>query len=373
MSRRRHLSAPEQVFLFVTEACNFRCRYCSIRTPDGPSLQELALPEFKDLFEQFDRMHVLVVSFFGGEPLLRPDIAELLRLVRPHAFFRNLNTNGSLVTDAIARELVASRFSWVNVSLDGPRRTHETLCGVPGSFEKVTHGIETLVRHGLRVGIECVLNRKTLGTIPEVLRIARKLGAQFLRILPMGLIGGACDSCGDDALSWEEWREFFCELTRKKLERSLPFNEIGINFFNCNFCPWEMYYALPPRARRRQLKAAWGIDLERAPAAPGGLHCGAGTERCAIRANGDVSPCDHLIHFEQLKAGSIRRQALATIWSNARVFRELRRITRRDMIGPCRDCGNRWCSGEDPAVRLQATGSLLTSEGRCLGARGVTS
>lgn len=371
MRRRRHLSAPEQVFLLVTEACNFRCRYCSTRTPEGPGLSELTLPELKDLFDQLDRMHVLAVSFFGGEPLCRPDIEEVLRLVRPYTFFRNLSTNGSLVTDAIARELVASRFSWVNVSLDGPRRTHESICGVPGSFAKVTRGIQTLVRHGMRVELECVLSRANLHALDETLRLARELGANFFRILPMGLIGGACASCSGEPLSYEEWKEFYLELTRRKVERSLPFNEIGINFFNCNACTWELSEPLPPRSRRRLLRQAWGIDLDRIPQMPGGLHCKASIERCAIRANGDVYPCHNMIHFEQLKAGSIRRQPLKAIWSNARVFTELRKLTREDLVGPCRTCDNRWCSGGDPAIQLQATGNLLTSDDRCIRAQGL--
>ncbi len=366
MRIRRPLSTPAKVFLHLTRRCNFRCRYCFVHAQNTAQSQELTIDRLQDLFDEFQRLHVLIVRFFGGEPLIRKDILQILDLLNHYTFSKTINTNGSFLTDEIACALKKAQFCWVNVSLDGPKKIHEQHSGVPGSFQRVVNGIESLVRHDINVGLECVLNRTNVHHITETLKIARELNVRHFRLLPLTPVGRACKSSSSDILSYDEWREFYLELTARKIEKSLPFNDISITFFNCNFCPWQMYYPLPEKQRKHLLKKAWDIDLDRHVHTQGGMHCTAGIDCCAILCNGDVFPCDQLMHIPSLLAGNINKRSLKSLWLHAKAFQRLRTLTRNDIIGPCSSCKNIYCSGLDPAAAFHTHGNIMHSDTNCV-------
>ena len=97
------------VFLHVTKACNLRCEYCYF-SASRPMPDEMTAEEFNRLWPDMVAIRPQKVVFTGGEPLLRPDILDLLRGLRDadpyHLVLRCLNTNGHLVTRELARELV---------------------------------------------------------------------------------------------------------------------------------------------------------------------------------------------------------------------------------------------------------------------------
>ena len=70
----------------VTDRCNFRCPYCMPAEAFGPNYaflrdpQIMSLAELRRILGQFVRLGVEKVRITGGEPLLRPDIPELVRL-----------------------------------------------------------------------------------------------------------------------------------------------------------------------------------------------------------------------------------------------------------------------------------------------------
>jgi MoaA/NifB/PqqE/SkfB family radical SAM enzyme len=91
-----------------------------------------------------------VVSVCGGEPLLYPDIEELLRGLlarRKHVY---LCTNGLLLARKIAM-LPRSPRLFINVHLDGMEATHDRLVGQQGAFAAVVEGIQAAAAAGLRI------------------------------------------------------------------------------------------------------------------------------------------------------------------------------------------------------------------------------
>lgn len=108
------------VFLHVTKACNLRCEYCYF-SASRPLPDEMTTEELTRLWPDMVALRPEKVVFTGGEPLLRPDILDLLRGLRDsdpqHHVLRCLNTNGHLVTKELARQLVGLADE-VRVSLD---------------------------------------------------------------------------------------------------------------------------------------------------------------------------------------------------------------------------------------------------------------
>jgi MoaA/NifB/PqqE/SkfB family radical SAM enzyme len=133
-------AALESVFLFVTSACNSRCRTCFYWDELNQG-RDLTFEQIARLSRSAPRFHKLWIS--GGEPFLRKELAEIIELFYVNNGVRHVNlpTNGLLparieaVMDALLErcpELVMD----LNFSLDGLANTHDTLRGVPHNFEK---------------------------------------------------------------------------------------------------------------------------------------------------------------------------------------------------------------------------------------------
>jgi MoaA/NifB/PqqE/SkfB family radical SAM enzyme len=154
--------------LMVTRRCNLRCDYCARNRYRNP---ELTTDQWRSLMDEMAQLGCLQVSLTGGEPLLRKDIAELMRHARGLGFKVKLNTNGLLVPrhqDAVA--LADS----VTLRLDGPEGPHDLSRG-QGSYRKVMSAARTLRGMGKPTRFYTVLSSANLAHLGELLDDAQSL------------------------------------------------------------------------------------------------------------------------------------------------------------------------------------------------------
>ncbi len=137
--------ALESVFLFVTSRCNSVCRTCFYWDHLNAN-QDLSFDQIRSVSEKAPRFEKLWLS--GGEPFLRPELAEIIMLFARNngVKYVNLPTNGLLPdkTDRVIGEVLAAAPEVtidLNFSLDGLANTHDTIRGVPKNFERT---LETL-------------------------------------------------------------------------------------------------------------------------------------------------------------------------------------------------------------------------------------
>lgn len=138
--------------LSVTDRCNYRCTYCM--PPEGVNWLDssaiLTDEEIVRLLFVMGREGVSRVRLTGGEPLVRPGFADLVRKIRTVSSVEDLSltTNGSLLS-RFAAELKEAGLNRVNISLDtvDPVRFRELTCG--GEVRDVLAGIEAAIRVGL--------------------------------------------------------------------------------------------------------------------------------------------------------------------------------------------------------------------------------
>lgn len=137
------------VFLHVTKACNLHCRYCYF-SAHQPMSDEMTTAEFAALWPQLAALRPRKVVLTGGEPLLRPDILELLHGLKnadpDHHVRRCLNTNGHRVTPQLAEQLVGLADE-VRVSLDGLRERNDAFRG-RGNFDAAFGALKTFYDAG---------------------------------------------------------------------------------------------------------------------------------------------------------------------------------------------------------------------------------
>ncbi|MGA2499723.1 MAG: radical SAM protein, partial [Tepidisphaeraceae bacterium] len=180
-----HLTGPLTVHLELTARCNLQCRHCFAESsPSRGTHDELPLDELEQLFVDMASCGAFRLGITGGEPLLRGDLADVLRLAGRHGLSPCLTTNGLLITDDLARQLADMRLAWLNVSLDGASaRTHDAVRG-PGAFERTLSRITVLRRH-VPFSLAFTVMAQNLDEIGVCAQLARDVGAQAAVFRPL--------------------------------------------------------------------------------------------------------------------------------------------------------------------------------------------
>ena len=169
-------AAPEKtvalrnVFLHVTKACNLRCDYCYF-SASKPLPDEMTAAELRGLWPELVAVRPQKVVFTGGEPLLREDILELLAGLRDadpgHQVRRCLNTNGQLVTAAVAKALVGLADE-VRVSIDGLRERNDAHRAV-GNFVSALRALDCYHAAGFEPKALVTVTATTVPDLEELL------------------------------------------------------------------------------------------------------------------------------------------------------------------------------------------------------------
>lgn len=182
--------------LSVTERCDFRCTYCIAEDQQfAPRAEVLSLEELGRLVDVFLDLGVETVRLTGGEPLTRKGLPVLLdHLGRRRAEGRlrelTLTTNGSRLATFVPA-LAAAGVERVNVSVDTVDPDLFARITRRGSLAAVQAGIDAAARAGLRVKLNCVV-QKGVNDGPEHLdALLRHAGARghditFIEVMPMG-------------------------------------------------------------------------------------------------------------------------------------------------------------------------------------------
>jgi len=170
-----------QIYFYLTEGCNLRCRHCWIAPKyqsEGDSSGSLDLDLFKSIIEQAKPLGLTGVKLTGGEPLLHPDIKEIIEYIRTEDLRLIVETNGVLCTPELAEKLAACKDPFVSVSLDGAEAvTHEWVRGVEGCFDEAIEGLRNLVNAGLNPQVIMALMRHNKDQMESIVRLAERSGA----------------------------------------------------------------------------------------------------------------------------------------------------------------------------------------------------
>jgi SynChlorMet cassette radical SAM/SPASM protein ScmF len=171
----------DMIYFYLTEGCNLRCRHCWIQPKyqtENRSYSALEFRSFRAIIEQAKPMGLSSVKLTGGEPLLHPRIHEILDLTREENLYLIIETNGTLCTQELSREIAQCKTPSVGVSLDGANaETHEWVRGVAGCFDATLKGIRNLAEAGLKPQVIMTLMRRNKDQIDAMIQLAKSLGA----------------------------------------------------------------------------------------------------------------------------------------------------------------------------------------------------
>jgi len=145
--------------------------HCYASSQDKEYPGELTTEEGFALLEDVAAFGSPVVLFSGGEPLLRKDLFVLMRKARELGLRAVLSTNGTQIGPDEARELKEVGVSYVGVSLDGLKPTHDLVRGSKGAFEGALRGIKTCQAEGIKTGLRVTVHKKNVDQMQDLMRL----------------------------------------------------------------------------------------------------------------------------------------------------------------------------------------------------------
>ncbi len=171
--------------LAITEKCCANCQHCSFQTEDLKQKQNpLKKEELIKLIKDAQELGVTVINILGGEPLLHPDILEIIGAVNKNLSTVILITNG-MKLKAIAHNLKRVGLDGVYVSIDSadPDK-HNRFRNTLGIFEAAMEGIKNAKRAGLSVGISCCVDPESLasGELEKIFELGKKIGVHEILV-----------------------------------------------------------------------------------------------------------------------------------------------------------------------------------------------
>jgi len=169
---RRLRYSPFLCHLVVTRRCNLKCGYChEFDRTSAP----VPADELRRRIDKVARLGSFGLEFSGGEPLLHPEITELVAHARPYGFTRlGMISNAFLLKRETVERLNAAGLTQMQVSVDGVRPNEITV----KVLDRLRKRLQLLARHArFKVVLSGVVGSQVpSGEVEQVIRFARDHG-----------------------------------------------------------------------------------------------------------------------------------------------------------------------------------------------------
>jgi radical SAM protein len=345
---------PFTVIWEVTRACALRCVHCRADAQQRRDPRELTTAEGIALLDHVRDLGSPVFVITGGDPLQRPDLFDLIA----HAVRRlpavAVTPSG---TPLLTREAV-HRFADLGVrrmalSLDGSTAAiHDGFRRQPGSFAWTTAGVGYARECELPVQINTTVTRNNLDDLPAIARRIEELGTVMWACFFLVTVGRARAA---DQLTAQEFEDVFAMLYELSQRTSFAVRTTAAPHYRRYVLQQE---TAAKRAGVRNPAARVAGMVGDMPRARHGVTDGTGL--VFISHTGDVFPSG----FLPIKAGNVRAAALADLYRDAPIFRQLRDTD--SLQGKCGVCEFRNICAGSRARAYAVSGNPLGEEPLCV-------
>jgi len=328
---------PFLVIWEVTRACHLACHHCRATAQPHAHPDQLTPSEGLALIDQVARLRPALFILTGGDPVLRPDLLDLIG----HASGCGLRVGLSpSATPRLIRSdfdaFAAAGVKRMSLSLDGPtEQEHDAFRGVRGAWRWTFQAIEKARASGITLQINTTISRRNLHRLEEFEQVLAGIAPEMWSLFLLVPTGRAEASEMPDA---EETEAFLHRL-----------------FDTAARLPFPVKTTEAHQYRRIQLQR--GGTPGRGMRAPPGVSDGRGFVFVSHR--GEICPSG----FLPLVTGNVRTHELGDIYRDGPWFRALREPSR--FRGKCGRCEFHGVCGGSRARAFAATGNPLASDPSC--------
>lgn len=341
---------PIRCIFELTYKCNLRCRHCF--QTDHHS-QPLNTGQIKNILKDIAHNGTFDISFTGGEVFMRQDIFDIFEAAHREKFIISVFTNGTLITEKMAKRLKGYSIKNVNMSIYGPTSDlHDKITGVKGSFNALINAIRFLRSYKIPVILKAKIFKDTFNSYRELKKLAEALDVTIYSfshmIIPMK------DGSRKNrymSIHGKDLSDYFALMnedgvfTKMKNNKFIPrqkaqpvkagMNGAGSGFAQANPAIKDAM-AVKPRSFTDAKGAMPELNV-----------CSAAHNTFGINPYGELMPCI----LSQVSAGSLLKASLKDLWYNSSVLKEWREIKLKD-IYKCNKCKLRIICAICPAAQL---------------------
>jgi MoaA/NifB/PqqE/SkfB family radical SAM enzyme len=317
----RQAYRPVYVKIKLMFGCNLKCEMCNHwrETREPP----LSIERFRSVLTELAELGCRKIHFSGGEPLLRPQVPDLIAYATQLGLRVTLTTNGTLIDKELARRLIEAGLRGINVSIDSPdRKVHDRVRGERGAWKKSTRALEHLRKYAhkgkVTIRLNTVVSRSNYASLGPLPDFAHSLGADAINLIAVD------DHCGEHLSPHRRDIEIYnCEIAPALAARAL---ELGFITHEAQAYPFGRSEVDVKRARRGEYAFGWYA-----------VHpCYAPWTHSLIDFNGLVYVC--CMTREQIPPiGDLKQTSFREIWTGAG-YQEIRQLMHPPALKPCQRC-----------------------------------
>lgn len=334
----------------LTDRCNLKCLYCKVVPHEGPKPVEPSCAEVDRIIDQLATLPSLEsVIVSGGEALMSRHLDHVLGRVKEVAPIQYVITNGTTLSTR-AKDALTRHRPRVMITVDSTEEARNAVTRGAGVLAKATSTIEWLQREGIFTIVIIVATRFNIRGIASTLAALQRMGVCNILIQQL--------HCSDPSL-----RDFFVEASPNHAEledlfvalREFKEQHPGVQIDDNEICFFHH------RLRFKQEKCELGHEYLPARL----FQCGAGYKFFAIKANGDVIPCNA---FLNCVLGNLHESDIGSILTESPELIGLRnlRTHRVDVIPGCAGCTySPVCDGGCRADAFNLTGEIGSPHPNC--------
>jgi radical SAM protein with 4Fe4S-binding SPASM domain len=335
---------PNHPVYEITNRCNLNCIHCHTSGGDikGNELDTREAKKLIDGLAEIREFRMLV--FTGGEPLVREDLFEILRYSKSKGFINMIATNGTLITNEVARDLKKAGVAGAAISLDSTdSHLHNRIRQDEKAFELAMKGIREIKKAKMLLQINTTAMEYNFDKLEGLIQLADDLDSGIMLMYQLVPVGRG-DGIKEATLDLRANEKLIKYLAGLQQNISVVVETVAGPQY------WPYLMEINSKNSPFHMKLAKKV-----------FHgCSAGRGLVYIKADGEVWPCP----FVELNAGDVRKEPVDYIWKNSEVFKKLR--NREKMLkGKCGSCDYNTICGGCRGKALALSGDYLDEDKFC--------
>jgi radical SAM protein with 4Fe4S-binding SPASM domain len=362
---------PITIVWNFTNRCNLNCLHCHQDSSPTSPYPELTTSQAFEVIDNMGDAGVAILTFSGGEPLLRKDIYDAVKRANDNGMLCTIASNGTLITPEVAKELAEAGIRRVEIGLDGARaETHDFLRNKHGSFEATVEGIRNCAAVGFdELATTMTLHSKNINELEETMNLAENLGATRFYLNRLIPAGRGVDACYLDVTPKEKiealttlYSKFYTSVAEGSgmqcYARGMTYYA-RLGYERSKGKLFTVSEALSGHEKMFQEKIGLEISNIVTHLATGFSACSVGLTYASLTASGDLLPCVPA----PIKLGNLLEQDLEEIWTRSELLNYIR--NRKALKGSCKMCAFGEICGGCRYTAYVASGDWLGPDVSC--------